>query len=296
MRAVALLERAAHLANNREPFVLATVTWVRGPASGKVGSKAIIHPGGRLEGWLGGACATPTVVRYAQDALGDGQSRTLVLGRGHQRDDAQEVAMACDSEGAMEVFMEPFLPGPALMVVGGTPMTHMLETLARTIGWEVHVGTDPEHVRGAGVGTYIVVATQGHYDEPVLEEALGTPACYIGLVSSHKRARTVLGRLQEQGFSQESLERIKAPAGIDLGATAHEEIAVSILAQLVQTKTAEGPPSPPSAESPSFVRDPVCGMEVDASSLMFVVGEGDDQVHFCAAGCRSIYLAGPTSS
>ena len=268
---------------------------MRGPSSGKVGYKAVILPDGRVEGWLGGACATPTVVRHALEALRDGEARALVMGDGPHRPGVERVAMACDSEGAMEVFVEPYLPSPHLMVVGESPMTETLRTLAGTLGWRAEVITDVGAVSGAGERSYLVIATQGHYDEPALEEALATPAAYIGLVASGKRAASVMAWLGETGVPEESLARVHAPAGLDLGSTAHEEIAVSVLAELVAFKASEAGAKAVEVEVPDQAVDPVCGMLVDVTTAGFISHHTGEEVYFCAAGCRRAFESDPSA-
>ena len=289
------LGRAARLEARGDPFVLATVTWVRGPSSGKVGYKAVIRPDGRVEGWLGGACATPTVVRHALEALGDGRARALVLGEGHDRPGVERVAMACDSEGAMEVFVEPHLPLPHLLVVGDSPMTATLHALAGALGWRSSVVSDVGEIGAAREGSLVVIATQGHYDEPALEAALSTPATYIGLVASARRAASVLEWLREAGVAEESMARVHAPAGIDLGPTSHEEIAVSVLAELVAFRASGAGEKAVEVELPDQAVDPVCGMLVDVATAGFVSDHGGQKAYFCAAGCRRAFEADPSA-
>ena len=290
-----LLARAARLQEEGRPFALATVTWVRGPSSGKGGSKAIIHPDGRVEGWLGGACATPTVVRHALEALGDGAARVLMLGEEDYRQEVAKVAMACDSEGAMEVFVEPILPAPHLLVAGVSPMTETLRRLAEVIGWRAETVSEVGDIGRAGERSYVVAATQGNFDEPALESALATPAAYVGLVASQKRASSVMAWLRERGVSDEALARVHAPAGLDLGSTSHEEIAVSVLAELVAFKAAGAGAQVVQVELPPQASDPVCGMSVDVAAARFVSDREGGQVYFCAAGCQRAFESDPAA-
>lgn len=288
-----ILGKAALLQQEGRPFALATVTWSRGPSSGKGGSKAIIHPDGRVEGWLGGACASPTVVRHALKALGDGTARVLMLGEGDRRPGVTDVAMACDSEGAMEVFVEPVLPSPHLVVVGASPMAETLRGVAALLGWRAETVSEVEEIPGVGDRSYIVVATQGHFDEPALEAALATPAAYVGLVASEKRASAVMIWLRERGLSDETLVRVHAPAGIDLGPTTHEEIAISVMAELVAFKTAGAGAQVAEVEMPATEADPVCGMSVEISKAGFVSRHDGAEFYFCAAGCQRAFESDP---
>ena len=292
---MSILRRAARLQEEGRAFALATVTWSRGLSSGKGGSKAIIHPDGRVEGWLGGACASPTVVRHALEALGGGAARVLMLGEGDLRPGVTDVAMACDSEGAMEVFVEPILPSPHLMIVGVSPMTETLRGIAEVVGWRVEAVSAVEDIAGAGERSFIVVATQGHFDEPALEAALATPAAYVGLVASQKRASLVMAWLRERGVPDGTLTRVHAPAGVDLGPTTHEEIAVSVMAELVAFKAAGAGAQVVQVELPPQAVDPVCGMSVDVSAARFVSDHAEGKVYFCAASCRRAFESDPSA-
>jgi len=292
---MSILRQAARLYEEGRAFALATVTWSRGPSSGKGGSKAIIHPDGRVEGWLGGACAAPTVVRHALEALQDGEARVLMLGEADRRPGVTDVAMACDSEGAMEVFVEPVLPSPHLIVVGSSPMTGTLRRIAEVVGWRAEVVTDVGDIGRAGERSYVVVATQGHFDEPALEAALATPAAYVGLVASEKRASSVLAWLRERGVGAGALARVHAPAGVDLGSTTHEEMAVSIMAELVAFKAAGAGAQVVQVVIPPQAVDPVCGMLVDVARAGFVSHHAGEDVYFCAAGCRRAFESDPSA-
>ncbi len=290
-----MLIRAAQLVEEGRPFVLATVTWRRGPSSGKGGSKAIIHPDGRVEGWLGGACARPTVVRQALDAMTDGHPRLLVIGDEDHRHGVTTVAMACASEGAMEVYVEPILITPEVVIVGNSPMCTRLAGLADVMGWR---GRLVESLDGEEVGdrSYIVIATQGHADEPELERALRTKAGYIGLVASEKRASAVREWLRDRGLTDEQLTRLRAPAGINLGSTEHEEIAVAILAELVALKASGAGAQVVATDAPETAIDPICQMTVDIATAAFTTEWNGETYYFCAAGCQKTFERDPAAA
>jgi len=310
-----VLRQAAALADERQPFAVATVVWRRAPSSSHVGSKALIHPDGSADGWLGGACAEPTVVRAALAAMADGIPRLLFLGRDDELDRRAEngrvtVPMACDSEGAVEVYLEPVLPVPQLIAIGRTPAVFTISSAAVALGWDVIVIDDgghpddhphPDQVRtrldlddlGIGAATAVVVATQGHYDDLALEAALGTAAGYIGLVASQKRAASVLELLRGRGVDDVSLRRIAAPAGLDLGSVDNAEIGIAVLAELVGRRaagrlgvTVARPPAEPGAV------DPVCGMVVDPATSRYRSTRDGTDVYFCAPGCKAAFDAG----
>jgi xanthine dehydrogenase accessory factor len=313
----AIIAEAATLIAARRAFALATVVWRRAPSSGHVGSKAIVLPDGTVYGWLGGACAQPTIIRQALDALDDGQPRLLFLGprdefADHDRDGTIIVPMACESEGALEVYIEPLLPKPQLVVIGRSPAVHVLTVQARALDWDVVVVDDggtpsnhpfPEIVRasldlvGLGIGpsSAIVVATQGHYDDLALRAALATDGGYIGVIAAEKRASALLQQLHQQGVDDVQLARVHAPAGLDLGALANEEIAIAVLADLVRRRAAGELRGTTVANGRVEALDPVCGMTV------FVDGAKHHTVHdardywFCSAGCLHQFTARPKS-
>jgi xanthine dehydrogenase accessory factor len=233
----AVLEQAAELARSGEAFALATVVWVQGPSSSKPGSRAIITPDGRVRGWIGGACAEPAVVSAARQAIGSGDPVLLLLGDAAQLPGVTAVPISCQSEGALEVYIEPVLPVPHLVVVGRSPMAHTLTSLAAALGWRASLISGRDFVTtDADQRTLVVVATQGHDDEEVLERAVAARPAYLGLVGSRKRGAAVLGYLADRGVPQEQLDRVHVPAGLDLGRTTHAEIAVAILAELVKLR------------------------------------------------------------
>jgi len=248
-----VLEEAAELTRAGQPFALATVVWRQGPSSSQQGSHAIITADGELHGWIGGACAEPTVLREATLAIADGAARLLLLGTpdqfgGQVPDGMTVVPISCQSEGAVEVFIEPVLPAPHLVVVGESPVAHTLAGLAQVLGWRADVVRSAEFAAGeptAGERSMVVVATQGHDDEAVLERAVAVRPAYLGLVGSRKRGTAVLGYLADRGVPQEQLDRVRVPAGLDLGPTTHAEIAVAILAELVQIRASMPVPAAP---------------------------------------------------
>lgn len=294
-----LLELAADLSRRHQPFLIATVVWARGPSSGKRGSTAIIQADGSISGWIGGACAAPVVAREAREAMIDGKPRLLFLGSeediaGIDRPEVITVPISCTSEGALEVFLEPNLPQPHLVVIGDSPAVSTLLSLAATLDWRVDPVGEALNMPEIGGSSAIVVATQGHYDEPAVEAALSTDAGYIGLVASAKRATTVLGYLRDRGFSEEQLRRVEAPAGLDLGPIAHREIGVSVIADLVKRRASgelTGWPVP--AEEPHIEIDPVCGMEVEVATARWISDHDGETYYFCAPGCKTAFEKNP---
>jgi xanthine dehydrogenase accessory factor len=308
-----LLAVATDLGRRHRPYVLATVVWSRRPTSGRQGSHAIIEADGTVHGWIGGACAEPTVLREARRVMNDGAPKLLHLGPEHELDaplrgDVLQVPIACASEGALEVFMEPVLPQPHVVLVGRSPAVRTLVELLAALDWRVGV-VDPgpedlaptvpvvASLADAGVdgATAVVVATQGHDDEAALEAALATDAAWIGLVASRRRGETLLGYLRDRGYDAAQLERIRTPAGLDLGRVEHREIGVAILAELVALKAAGDLVGPGAgvAPEPTTATDPVCGMEVEVAAARFASQHQGQRIVFCCPACKRLFDEDP---
>jgi xanthine dehydrogenase accessory factor len=281
-----VLIRAAELAREGRPFVLATVVGVTPPASTRRGDRALVTADGALHGWVGGACSEPLVIREALRALADGEPRLLRIGPPGSEEDAPEDVVAatstCASEGVVEVLIEPQLPVPLLVVLGDSPAARTLRELASTIGWRVSADLSD----GADA---VVVATMGHGDEESLAAALAGGAGYVGLVASARRAGVVLDALREGGLDEEAVARVRSPAGLDLGRSSQPEIAVAILAELVAWRHLGTAP----AEQPAEAVDPVCGMTVALGETTETAVHEGIVYGFCSAHCRHRFEAEP---
>jgi xanthine dehydrogenase accessory factor len=329
-----IFARAAELEAAGRSFVVATVVAVRRPTSARPGASGIVHPDGTIEGWVGGSCAQPVVVREALRAMVDGQPRLLRLSRdlpaeGRRGDGIVELVMTCHSGGTLEIYVEPHLPAPVLWVAGTTPIASALVALGSAAGWRVSIFdpvADPSAFPGAErvvVGTElreldpsatpaVIVATQGVWDEEALAAALSRNAAYVGLVASPTRAGVIRAWLHDEArIPDDRLAALRAPAGLDLGAETAEEVALSILAELVQVRrgtaafvaspgpaTLAGPPTTPSIEpivDDIVLLDPVCGMTVDRAHARHLA-EHDGVVYaFCSMGCRTSFIREPTA-
>lgn len=290
-----VLERAVELAESGEPFVLATVVWREGPSSGQQGSRAIYTASGQMHGWIGGACAEPVFIREAKAVLSAGQPRLLALGAEERFGDlpqgTEAVAMSCQSEGALQIYLEPVVPVPHLVIVGDSPMATSLAGMAATLDWRVEQFTGTEFSEGlVGESSIVVVATQGHGDEDVITAALKASPAYLGVVASSRRADSLRAYLGEADVCGGTIAGLRMPAGLDLGSTTHKEVAVAILAELVQLRaegafTSSGPVGP---EVPTAV-DPVCGMTVDPVDSSHPLEVDGETFYFCCPGCRAAY-------
>ncbi|HEY3067623.1 MAG TPA: XdhC family protein [Methylomirabilota bacterium] len=294
-----LFELALALRQAGEAFALATVVRCERPTSAKPGAKAIIRADGTLVGWIGGACAEPVVVREALAALRDGQPRFLGLvgdtGEGPGRTEGMlSYAMSCHSGGTLEVYVEPYLPKPRLVLIGHGPVVETLATLGHAIDFDVSVVTAAAALEPSlfTSRTAVVVATHGNFDEDALARALASGAGYVSLVASRKRAAAVVESLRGSGLSPDRIGRLKAPAGLDIGAVSPAEIAVSILAEIVQARAGDKPTAP-APELPTEATDPVCGMLVEISSARYRSQTPSGTVYFCCRRCQELFDAEP---
>ncbi|MEJ2263908.1 MAG: XdhC family protein [Anaerolineales bacterium] len=316
-----ILDKAYSLLQAGEPFALVSVVRAERPTSAKPGAKAIITADGTLTGWVGGSCAEPTVKRAAQLALRDGQPRLLRLCPPEKRgllpqEGVTEVTMTCISGGTLEMYIEPQLSQPHLLVIGHLATAQALARLAKGLDYRVSVvGLDvtsdrfpqADHVvdrldlSGLEItpNTYIVIASHGNYDEDALEAALRTQAAYVALIASKSRAQAIIQYLGDSSLSAEQIARLKYPAGLDLGAITPEEIGLSILAEIVQLRRQNLPVQPEeeeraasSGESPTAV-DPVCGMLVDIATARYTSEYLGQTYYFCARGCQHSFEANP---
>lgn len=300
-----VLARAQELSRQGEEFALATVVWRSGPSSGHQGSRMIVTADGRQIGWIGGACAEPAVVRAMQQAVVDRTPRLLLLGDaakfgGSLPEGMATVPISCASDGALQVYVEPVVPAPHLLVVGRSPMAHTLRGLADVLGWRAEV-VDAEAFSADAVTTrtVVVVATQGHGDEDVLETAVLARPAFVGLVASRRRSETVVGYLADKGVDAGLLGAVRSPVGLDLGRTTHREIAVAVLAELVALRASGGlepdrtAAAAAEAAPAADVVDPVCGMTVRPSPAAFPYELDGTTYHFCCAGCRTAFSKAP---
>jgi xanthine dehydrogenase accessory factor len=311
MDAWEILKQAGELERSGEAFALATVVWRQGPSSSQQGARAIITAGGEVHGWIGGACAEPGVIREAQRVISDSTPRLLLLGSPDQfgaaiPDGITVVPISCQSEGALEVYIEPVVPAPHLVIVGRSPMAHTLADLARALNWRTDLVAAEDFTAAAASGqSMVVVATQGHGDEEAVEQAVAARPAYLGLVGSRRRGTAVLGYLADRGLPAGQLDRVRVPAGLDLGHTTHQEIAVAILAELVQLRAcgalagaagaATGSSTTASVPAPARAADPVCGMTVAATAASHPLAHDGVTYYFCCPSCRRKFELDPAA-
>lgn len=290
-----LAGRIAELTDRRMPFVHATVVRAAGPSSAKAGDQAIVLPDGTIEGFVGGQCAVESVRTAALDTLESGESVLLrILPDGDdgfpQSEGARVVVNPCLSGGALEIFVDPLLPAPALWLVGDTPTAHAVADLAHTLGFSVTQGHDLSESAMAPGTVAVILAGHGGDELGIVRTALDAGVPFIGMVASRRRAEGVLGPL-----SPEDRARVHSPVGFDIGARTPPEIALSIMADLVQRIRRDGltaeSPRAEELSTPQRVVDPICGMTVTVGADTPHTVIGGEDFWFCSAGCRKAYVA-----
>jgi xanthine dehydrogenase accessory factor len=315
-----ILQLAAELSRKGEAFVMAVVVRREPASSAQVGNAALITESGAYHGWLGGSCIQDTVVREAGAALKDASPRLISLSPDPGSDGRAGVAtfpMTCHSGGSVDIYLEPVLPAPRLLLFGISPTVQALARLGKVMGFAVDVvdpDVDPasfpdadrlirelrvEDVAGRPGSQrgrlFAVVATLGQHDEEATLTALAVQPAYLGVVASRKRFAQIRETLAARGASATALDSITNPAGIDIGARAPEEVALSILAEIVSVRRA-------AAEQAAVVgqlvpaheaHDPVCGMSVAVETARHRAEHAGRTYYFCCGGCRERFLAEP---
>lgn len=308
-----LTRRAAALKAQGTQFVMATVVRAQRPTSVRAGDAALVLGDGTIEGFVGGTCAEQSVRLHALRALetGEGLLLRIVPGDGEAPADegAVTVANPCLSGGALEVFLDPVPAPPRVLVVGETPIAHALERLGGELDLDVVAVRDgvPEPREG---DLALVVAAHGHAELGALRRGLEAGLAYVGLVASRRRGAAVLDELRATGVAEERVTALETPAGLDLGARTPGEIALSILAQIVEVRRAahaqaverrvdghmDQQVETRREEAPGVATsavDPVCGMAVAITPDTPRVEHGGRFVHFCCEGCRATFEPDP---
>jgi xanthine dehydrogenase accessory factor len=270
-----VLQAARRLHERGEPYALVSVVRAEAPASARPGDKAVVDAQGRIEGWIGGGCAQPAVLRTVRQALADGRARMIRIAPSGEEEsatrelgDVLEFGMTCHSGGTLELFVDPMLPRARLVLVGDSPVAQALAGLAPRVGFEVTVvaqGADAQRYPDAarviasddvaevaaqiGAGAFVVVATQGRRDVQGLRAALGVQARQVAFVASARKAQVLRESLVAAGADAAAVAAIVAPAGQPIGAQTPEEIALSVLAGVVAARRGAPRPEAPLARA-----------------------------------------------
>ncbi|HKQ76246.1 MAG TPA: XdhC family protein [Blastocatellia bacterium] len=323
-----ILDQAGRLRAEGEPFVIATVVAYKSPQSAKPGSKAIIKPDGSMSGWVGGGCVQPIVIREAQKALNTGKPKLVSISPEATHGDwkgVEEYLMTCQGGGSLEIYLEPVLPKPNLLIVGSSPVAQILAGLGRLLEFKVCVAdpeasqeqfpeadivlTDLELLKSRiDSRSFVVVATMGNFDEEGLEAVVGTNPQYFGLVASREKAKSLFQYIRDKGTPAEHIARIKCPAGLELGGETLPEIALSVMAEITQSrrtaseqpreqvKSSKGASLPIMQKAPeSYAEsiDPVCGMTVATANARYKTVFEESAYYFCCLRCKEAFEQSP---
>lgn len=292
--------RSRELALARVPFVHARVVWAQRPTSAKPGDEAVVFADGTIEGFVGGTCAESTVRAQAIALLDTGEPLLLRISpsadeavANSDEDGSLTVHNPCLSGGTLEIFLEPVLPQPVLAVHGDSPIARALAAVGEPVGFAVTAWGSP----GAAAGDVaaVVVASHGRDEEDVLAEALRACVPYVGLVASRKRGAAVLTALD---VDEEQRVRVHTPAGLDIGARTPDEVALSILAEIIadRARPSGRPVEQHRSEAPAdTATDPVCGMSVAAVEASLHLDRDGHREYFCGSGCLRAFSADPAA-
>jgi xanthine dehydrogenase accessory factor len=306
------LKKATELLAKDEPFVTASVVRYQAPISGKPGDKAIIFANGKMWGWIGGGCVQPVVIKEALKALSDGKPRLIRISPTAAAEEGiVDYTMTCHSGGTLDIYIEPILPRPHVVILGRSPVAQTLARLSQAVHYRVSVASpnaereqfpDVDHLQtdlnldGVKITpeSFVVVSTQGEGDEEALEQAAKSSARYVAFVASATKARKILEYLREAGVPSERVGQIRAPAGLDIHAASPEEIAVSVLAEIIQVmgskpETLVEPKREDLAVLSKEARDPVCGMMVSVNGARYKSEHHGSEVYFCCARCKQAF-------
>jgi xanthine dehydrogenase accessory factor len=302
------LKKVDELLASEQSFAIAVVVRYEAPISGKPGNKAIILPDGKIWGWIGGGCAQPMVAKEALKSLADGQPRLIRISPSASPEDGiVDYTMTCHSGGTLDIYIEPVLPKPHVVILGRSPVAVALVKLAKAVNYTVSVAA-PEADRASfpdadavqtdldlGVmkitpQTLIVVSTQGHQDEDAVEHALRSAASYVAFVASRTKTAKIIEYLKGRGLDPARLAQLRAPAGLNIHASTPEEIAVSILAEIIQVnrsaKETSNAQAAPTLIGMQEAKDPVCGMTVEIDKAKHKSEFRGSTFYFCCAACK----------
>jgi xanthine dehydrogenase accessory factor len=314
------LARVSELRAAGEPFAIAVVVRFEAPISGKTGDKAVIRADGTMSGWIGGGCSQPVVIKEALKALQDGKPRLIRISPDadpNSEPGIVDYTMTCHSGGTLDIYIEPVLPKPQIVILGRSVVAQTLARLGKAIDYQICVaapGIAKENFSSADAiradfdlgefrvtpQTFVVVSTQGESDEEGLEAAARSEAAYVAFVASRTKAQKISEALLDKGVSAGRVAAVKAPAGLQIGAVSPEEIAVSILAEIVQVgrsrAAAQEKPGKKGAGAktkPAEAKDPICGMLVDVPNAKYKSEYKGNTFYFCCSGCKLKFDSDP---
>lgn len=308
----AFIDKINSLRNTSEAYATAIIVRRKIPSSGKPGDQAVITPDGRIHGWVGGGCTRGIILKEALSAIRDGKPRMVHISPDAQPNSTittKNYTMTCQSGGEVEVYVEPVLPKPQIILFGTSHIAMAVVKLASVMEYRVTaVMHDPDknvfptadqivnikEWRGDDLqkNAYTIVCTQGEGDVEALMSALSLDRPYLAFVASRKKAASIFGDLRHQGITNDQLKTIKTPAGLDINAKLAEEVAISILAQVIEDfrkvpkEKQEIPVEQVILNNDDFYMNPVCGIPVQKSTAKHVIDYKSEKYYFCCDGCK----------
>lgn len=320
------LDKASTLTANNEPFATAYIVRRKVPSSGKPGDKAIITADGQIHGWIGGGCTRGIVLKEALLSMSDRKARFVLISPNAKETPVENTKiynMTCQSGGEVEVYIEPVLPKPQLLIFGSSHIAMALAKIAKAMEYQVQVVmssvdetlfplADKIHAladfdsANITATPYVIVCTQGEGDADAMAKALSLNAAYLSFVASRKKANGTYNELRSKGVKFDQLKTIKTPAGLDIGAKTPEEVAISILAEIIhdfrkpgaEMTSSSTPLNEENAPQINLLNDdyyinPVCNIPVLKASAKHVLEHEGESVYFCCDGCKVSFEADP---
>ena len=309
------IKRASELKKEGHPFAIATVINTVAPTSAKPMSKAIIHQNGDIEGWIGGGCSIHTVITEGLNCIQSGKAIVLRLSPENISKDKvtykKEVFLNCESGGTLEFHIEPVLPMTKLIIYGSTPTVYALAKIGSLLNYECYICSPNAEFANELLDnvqilkdykvfsdqSVAVVATQGENDLHALKSAIDSKSSFISMIISNKKASSLFFQLEKEGYSEEDISRVKFPAGMDINASTPEEIAVSILAELINDRNSVDLKEQVIVEAKEDKKeiDPICKMIVDPKNAADTYKFDDINYYFCCTGCKEKFALEPSS-
>jgi len=308
------LKEAQALETSMETYAVAMVVRRVVPTSGKPGDKAIIRQDGSISGWIGGGCTRGIILKEALAAMKDGKPRLVSIDKDgkEQKPGVISYSMTCQSGGTVDVYIEPVLPKPQLVIMGKSHIAMALSKLGKAMGYHIDVVADNIEQEGfvdadrylsptefdikdIKPNSCIIVSTQGEGDENALEQAIKSGASYIAFVASRRKANSIFRELKDRDITFDQIKKVKTPAGMDIQAKLPEEVAISVLAQIIQHIRQPEPATTPEKKAikdqkPPALKDyyinPVCQVPVHKATAKHTIDYNGQKVYFCCDGCR----------
>lgn len=307
------------LRDDQEPFATASIVRRKIPSSGKPGDKAIITSDGKIHGWIGGGCTRGIILKEALLAIKERKPRYVTISpvrRESSFPNTKIYSMSCQSGGEVEAYIEPVLPKPHLVIFGNSHIGMALSKLAKAMDYRVEVvqskvdkvvypTADRLHaiaefeVNEKHKHSFTIVCTQGEGDMESLQKAIQMDGQYLAFVSSRKKAQAIYTDLRSTGVTFDQLQKIKTPAGLDLGAKLPEEVAISILAEIIkqfrlETKEATEVKQLLTIPNDDYYMNPVCNIPIQKSTAKHVLEHAGEKVYFCCDGCKVSFEKNPS--